>query len=1744
MNRVHRIVFNRAKGVCQAVSEVATAARGGVGGTSPATIELHRMSVLASACVMALAALAGGTAWANGGAGGAGTLAGATGGAGGTSASADGLNGATSTTGSGQNTVRAAGGGGGGGVIATGSTAGDGGAGGNGGRGATGQGASGGGGGQTAIRATTTYTATSAQTGGAGGNGFAASTTDGGGGGGGGGGAGIVSNTTSSTVTVKSVAVAGGKGGNGGAAGSGGNGGGGGGGQGGTGLLSSSGGKVTIESGGTVTGGAGGAGGAAAKGRGGNGGDGGIGVDITGSGTGRTLENSGTIAGGAGGVGGAANGTGGVAGLTGSGGVGLKASGAVTVTNSGIIRGGLGNGGGVAVQASGGVTITNSGTISGGNSAAAIQFSGGGNTLEIQAGSAITGNVVASSSDRLILGGAADGSFDANTIGAAAQYRNFGSFIKSGNSTWTLTNGTAATTPWTISGGTLSIASDSALGATSGVLTLNGGALRTTGATTTLARSVVVGTSGGTIDTSAGNTLTIGVQGVGGALSGAGRLTKQGEGTLVLASTDGRTGGTTIMAGTLQVGNGGTSGSLSGDVVNSGALVFDRSDALTYAGSVTGGGTLTQQGTGTLTLTGTHTSIGGTTISAGTLVVGNGGTAGSITGNVANGGALAFDRSDSVTFAGAIHGAGSVTQQGSGTLVLTGNSGYTGATTIAAGTLQIGNGGTTGSITSGVIHNSGTLAFNRLDDTTYAGQITGTGAVTKRGGTLTLIGDSNYTGSTTVNDGLLRVDGSLGNTAVTVRNGGALSGAGSIAGTVTVSDGGVLRGTAGQTLTTGALTFTGGSYLSVGLGTPGSQALFQVNGALTLDGQLYVTDLGGFGAGVYRLINYTGGLTNNGLDIVSAPAGSDLSVQTAVANQVNLVNTAGQELKFWDGASPSGFNNGAVDGGSGTWTANGSNWTNSGGTINSPRNAGFAVFEGPSGTVTVDNTQGAISVSGLQFASNGYVLDGGALTLAGTQAIIRVGDGTGTPVTAVVNNELTGGARLEKTDLGTLVLAGANSYTGGTLISGGTLQLGNGGTTGSIVGDVTNNGTLAFNRGDATTFGGTITGSGAVQQIGGGVLTLTADNDYTGGTAIASGSMLRLGNGGATGSIVGDVANNGSLVFDRGNALTLDGAISGGGSVSQVGSGTTTLTGTNTYAGGTTITAGTLVGSAASFGTGPIVDNAALEIRQPTDASFANAISGSGSLTKSGAGALNLTGDSSGFTGSTLVSAGTLAVNGKLGGTLTMASGTTLKGNGTVGSTVVQSGATVAPGNSIGLLNVAGNLTLAQGSTYQVEASADGRSDQIHATGAINLQGGTVSVLANGNWNPNSTFSILKADGGVNGAFGSATTNMAFLDPSLSYDANGATLTLKRNDVSFSSVGNTTNERASGAAVEGLGAGTLFDAVVQLDAATAASAFRQLTGEIHASVKSAAIEDSRFVRDASLDRVRQSFGGVAAPADLTAKNGVWARAFGAWGEMSSDGNASVADHSTRGILIGGDTQVGDDWRVGALGGYSRGNVDVHMLNASATSDSYHLGVYGGRQWGALGLRAGASYTDSSIDTSRVVSFTGFADAPTASYHARTAQAFGELGWRIDAGGGAAFEPFANLAYVNLRTDDFAEVGRAAALHAGSESTDTTFSTLGLRGSNNVEIGSMKASVHGMIGWRHAFGDVAKTASVALLAQPAFTVAGVPIARNAAVIEGGLDLALKPNLTLGLTYVGQFGDRVQDNGVRANLLWKF
>ena len=835
--------------------------------------------------------------------------------------------------------------------------------------------------------------------------------------------------------------------------------------------------------------------------------------------------------------------------------------------------------------------------------------------------------------------------------------------------------------------------------------------------------------------------------GIAGGTGGA--LVKVGTGTLTLTGTNTYTGGTTITAGTVQLGGGGTTGSILGDVIDNAALVFDRSGSATFGGLISGTGTLTQNGTGKLTLTATNTYAGGTNLNAGTVSVNsdsnlgtgtltfNGGTlealaaGGGITSSKqmdlnAGGGTFLADAGTSSTLSGVISGAGALTMTGSGTLSLTGVNTYSGGTNFNAGTISVDsdsnlgtgtltiNGGTLealtvgGGITSSKIvtlnPGGGTFLADAGTISTFNQTFSGPGALTMSGtGKLVLEGLNNYSGGTNLNGGTLAViaDNNLGTGALTF-NGGTLE-------AIVGAPGVHLNSSKAVTLNSGGGTFLADANTLSTLGGVISGA-----GAWTMSGPgtLRLSGTNSYSGGT----NFNGGTlqVNSNSNLGTGPlrfAGGTLEALSGITSSAAVTLNAGGGTFLANGGTST--LNGAVTG-PGALTKSG------GGTLilnaNESYTGGTTIT---AGTLDIGNGTGSASILG-------NVTDNATLGFgsASTEDYPGVISGTGSVVQSV----------------GTLILTGTNTYTGGTTISGGTLQIGNGGATGSIVGNVTNNSSLDFDLGTTATFAGVISGSGGVTQGGGSTLILTGANTYTGGTSILAG-ILQIGNGGTTGSIVGPVFNEANLVFDRSDNITFSGGISGLGFVFQNGTGTLTLTATNGYSGGTVFDAGTIaVNSDRNLGTGDLIfGGGTLEalvggggitssktitlgagggtfLADPgTTSTLSGSISDTGSFTKAGSGVLILAGDST-YTGSTTVAAGTLEA-------------------GSISGFSPSSAFTV---NSPGVLDLHGfNSTIAS----------------LAGSGTVTNNGATPATLTAGGNNGSTTFAGIMTDGTSSLAF-------------------------------------------------------------------------------------------------------------------------------------------------------------------------------------------------------------------------------------------------------------------------------------------------------------------------------------------------------------------------------------------------------
>ena len=608
-------------------------------------------------------------------------------------------------------------------------------------------------------------------------------------------------------------------------------------------------------------------------------------------------------------------------------------------------------------------------------------------------------------------------------------------------------------------------------------------------------------------------------------------------------------------------------------------------------------------------------------------------------------------------------------------------------------TISLSGGGGTGATATATPTSNITLPVNRGIDLSFSGgtlfQTAGTtltvngtitaagnGALTKDGpGTLTLNGSgSNYTGATVVNQGTLNATTptSIGNNmgVLMVNNTNTGPGTnvvvnlsttgpttkGALAGTIATPSGGTNTATinnGGQMFTVNQLAF--GTFPGVIAGTGGftlgsiSNATLTLSGANTYSGGTIINGGTLTAQGASAL-----GATTNALQVNNPNTGPATSVV------LNLSSTAPTTVGSLSGTianASSGTNTATINLGSGQlFTVNQTTAGTFAGTI--AGSGSFALGAGSTAALTLsgNNTYtGNTTVNGgiLQFTSNGnlgstsntIILNGGTLrTLAGltqTRNVNLAGPG-GTievPLPGTFSGVISGTGNLTKGNVATLTLTNGNTYTGTTTISGGTLQVGNGGTTGSLASpSIANNAALSFNRSNDLTYGGNISGTGTLSKLDAGKLTLTGTNTYTGLTTVTAGTLQ-----GNTASLPGNITNNAAVVFDQSTLGAYAGNMSGTGSLTKIGSDTLILSGANTYSGGTTVSAGTLQGTTSSL-QGNITNNANVAFVQPTSGTYAGTITGTGSVVKGSGGTVAFTSNANSYTGGTQVHAGVLEV--------------------------------------------------------------------------------------------------------------------------------------------------------------------------------------------------------------------------------------------------------------------------------------------------------------------------------------------------------------------------------------------------------------------------------------------------------------------------------------------------------------------
>lgn len=669
----------------------------------------------------------------------------------------------------------------------------------------------------------------------------------------------------------------------------------------------------------------------------------------------------------------------------------------------------------------------------------------------------------------------------------------------------------------------------------------------------------------------------------------------------------------------MQLGAGGTAGSILGNVTNNGTLLFNRSNEMLLSGVIDGTGQVVQFGAGTTILTGNNTYEGGTTINGGgTLQVGDGGIHGSIQGGVLNHGTLAFKRQDDTSFEGRIRGMGQVEQRGAGTLTLTGENSYEGGTRISAGSIAVGVDTALGAKTGNVILAGGSLILTgnitsgreiMLEDAASAitastgttsilnGAISGAGGLTSNGGgTLALSGPNSYTGGTTIRSGTVSVgsDGALGDLAGSVTlDGGTLIFSREVTSArdikITESGGTISSSVgnwwAGESTLSGEISGVGGLNVS-GRGTLALTGNNSYSGGTEITSTVAINNSHALGTGTVSL--------NGGR--LELRAGLNL------ANDILLTSASGTITANGGTGTLSGVmsgEGGLTADGPGTLILNGENTYRGGTTIR----AGTVIIGSDS---ALGDGTGRVTLDGGRLTFSRAVTSDRSIEITAAGGIIRAD----TDTTSTLRGSISGRGTLYADGPGTLVLEGENTYERGTVISNGAIAINNDKALGAAASTVLlangrlelrgnvdsargimisgNSGTIRVTEGNTGILDGVISGTGGLTSDGRGTLVLTAENTYNGGTIIAEGSNLQIGNGGNSGSIVGDVTNNGTLTFNRAGPTSFGASISGSGRVAQIGDGTLTLTGDNTYDGGTVITGTVAIDNSNALGTGSV----------------------------------------------------------------------------------------------------------------------------------------------------------------------------------------------------------------------------------------------------------------------------------------------------------------------------------------------------------------------------------------------------------------------------------------------------------------------------------------------------------------------------------------------------------------------------
>ena len=1153
----------------------------------------------------------------------------------------------------------------------------------------------------------------------------------------------------------------------------------------------------------------------------------------------------------------------------------------------------------------------------------------------------------------------------------------------------------------------------------------------------------------------------------------------------------------------------------SSDISVEGGQVTVRPD--TFSGSTS----LVKNGAGTLTLTGASSHTGGTTVNQGILQIGNGGTSGSIQGNVTNNASLVFNRSDDISFAGAVSGSGSLTQQGTGTLILTGASTYTGGTMVNAGTLKLAAGATLG---AGDITVGDRRSSSNIDTSLQVGRGVALSNRILLQGRATLINAGALGGNVGVAVSGENIFGS--SYAVLNQDGGSIRGShagiafNGYPGSIANNGGGTIQG--GDVATD--LSY-GGSVSNEGVGsTISSGTGLAVQAALATS--TVRNSAGGVisgGAGAIRL-QYGGSVTNEG-------AGSSILSSNGIAIEVTgqpgaVTNGGGATISA---AATAVYlqHGGSVTNDAGSTIA--STGTRAG---DCPKSGGCAIFvaseylpAGNAGGALVLTNAGTIigDVKLRENANNAVLLSAGSsirgdldvgvssnstLTLTGAAGSVRSYAQTVTGKSRFYGD-------MTVANGGTWVIDNDNliprSVTiDGTGPDGTTLQIGDGGSKGSLGlgGNIAiHSGTLVFNRSDDVTFASSISsvGDGALIHAGSGKLTLVPWNQVLRPSRITiERGTLQIDNSGdipgsATGnfSFEAPVLNKGALLFNSARNVFASGAISGPGSVTQNGPGELILQSPdNTYTGGTTINQGSIRTAYALPGNVKVNGTTTLE-------GYANG------------GAAQLAGV-----------AGDLYNSGRV---------------------VVRGGDTHIGGSYTNTFT--GTLAVSLGSKLVVD-------------GNILVSGGTLEIIgADQGYVANSHTEVFTTTKGI--SFGGSFTRLAkaagvvFTSSRIYYDSHSAWLDTTGLDVTTAAAGGgvTYTPLSLGSAQRVQGAFTQLNSKiasgnlssVSSDFVQAAGEFQQapnleaaqaslqsLSGQLHAASAAMTFE----AIDASSRALADRFD------DLLGRNtgyGMWTQSLNVGGGMGRSGYDGVG-FQLNGWLVGSDRKIGSSGVAGFVFGQNQGQQQLDQAYDRNRSRSTEGMLYAGwvnGNWYAQG-RLGVGHFQQSVNRRLLLgsSLQGVSTDYSGNYNV----AYGETGLHLNLAG-SRITPFASVEYASIDRDGFAEQGAGGfGLRTNAQMLDRWRAGLGLRAARHWDFaGGRAVDFSASVQLRRTLashGDAFDASFVGL--QQWQPLVGIGLSRYSGVLNLGLNATLSKRTSLRFNYDYEKGQRDQAQTLSTNL----